>query len=395
MAKQLHGKKYSIFSFLLLPVFLSVLLVACNKKNKEEASAAQSSALELSEEKNASLEETDFYSPAEDDASWVDSLLARVEEERIAEELARMEESLSEYQLEDVPETESASSEAEVSSSEDESSKEEEIDPIEKFFEEAEEGRVIRGKNNELRFYEFQNETLSPQITENGYTLIHSSNESVQRYFYDLQYKLIKKEDWIIKSAADSKLKRSEEFVYSAESGKVIQKSITTETLYETISYNKESSPVSLQSYELKDKERYIVNERKWTYDDKNQLIKDEQKEYKYKNEDYDGPVESLVRSYEYTYYDLPDQDKSSENSKENKSEKSKKSEIPPDLKYYENNELKMQYNYTNVKGNYYTWVYFDENFSVKTFYEDDVKVLEEFYNNGRLVRTKAYDKMD
>jgi hypothetical protein len=375
-----------VTAVLLLPLMFSLLLVSCNKKKAEEPLPSE----EVQEEPlEQSLDDgQNFYSPAEDDASWVESLLARIEEERIAEELARMEESLSEYQLEE--ESAENTDEELAQAPAEETPPVEEPDPIEKFFEEAQEGRVINGKNNELRFYEFQNETLSPQITEKGYTIIHSSNENVQRYFYDLDYHLVKKEEWIIRSASDSKLTRTEEYVYSEESGKVIKKNISTDKLFESVSYNKDSLPVSLKSYEIKDKERYIVNERSWKYNEKNQLLKDEQIEYKYKNEDYTGGLERFTRRYEYTYYETAGDKENAE-----KSEKSEKSEIPPDLKYYENNELKMQYNYTDKKGTYYSWVYFDENFSVKTYYEDDIKVLEEFYNQRKLVRTKAYDKMD
>ena len=385
-----------LFQILLKPAIaalvLPLMLVSCNKKKAGEEGQITEAFQEGLEEAAESEESADnFYSPAEDNAFWVEALLARVEEERIAEELARMEESLSEYQLENMPE-EDASQTAEDT----EDAAPEEVDPIEKFFEEAQEGRVISGKNNELRFYEFQNETLSPQVTDKGYTVVHSSNENVQRYFYDLQYHLIKKEEWVIRSASDAKITRTEKYIYSEESGKVIEKNITRENHFESIAYNKDSLPVSLKAYEIKDDKRYIVSERSWKYDDKNQLIKDEQKEYKYKNEDYSGEAESFVRRYEYTYYDTPAvEEKTEESGSAKKSEKSEKSEIPPDLKYYENNVLKMQYNYTDKKGTYYTWVYFDESFSVKTFYEDNIKVLEEFYNNKRLVRTKAYDKMD
>ena len=54
-----------------------------------------------------------------------------------------------------------------------------------------------------------------------------------------------------------------------------------------------------------------------------------------------------------------------------------------------------MQYNYTSEKGKWYSWVYFDETFSVKTCYEDDVRISEEYYNSGKLIRKKTYDKMD
>ena len=73
--------------------------------------------------------------------------------------------------------------------------------------------------------------------------------------------------------------------------------------------------------------------------------------------------------------------------------EKSEKSKIPPDSKYYENNVLKMHNVYTDQKGNWVSTVYFDENLSVKTYYEDYIRVRDEYYNRGRLFRTKVYEK--
>ena len=64
------------------------------------------------------------------------------------EELARMEESYSDYELEN-PEF----SEVKENETQPEEEEPEEINPIEKFFEEAGEGIVYNGKNNELKFY--------------------------------------------------------------------------------------------------------------------------------------------------------------------------------------------------------------------------------------------------
>ena len=107
-------------------------------------------------------------------------------------------------------------------------------------------------------------------------------------------------------------------------------------------------------------------------YDEENRVLKDEQKEYSYKNSDYSNTPELFTRRYEYTYNDY-----SSE----------------ADSKYYENNILKMKIQYTAQKGTYNSWIYFDSAFSVKTYYEDDLRVRDEYYNNGQLFRTKVYEK--
>ncbi len=365
--------------FILLVLFAASLLsvlTSCRKKNTSESAENNT---EQTEQENEGL---DFYSPAEDNALWVETILARIEEERIAEELAKMEEDLSEYQLdeEELEVDEEASEEEEQLEEEEQES--EEQNPIEKFCEEAAEGRVLNGKKQELSFYEFQNEILVPQQTEDGYIVIHSADSAVTRNFYNFEYQLVKKEEWKIKSASDTKLLKTEKFSYTEDTKKINKKDIVTPDSFETISYNENSSPINVKKYILKDEESFITLERSWFYNSDNKIIKDEQKEYSYKNNDYKNPPEVFVRRYEYIYYD-------------NASDSKEKNEIPPDSKYYENNILKMQYNYTSEKGKWYSWVYFDETFSVKTCYEDDVRISEEYYNSGKLIRKKTYDKMD
>ncbi len=378
-------QKLKAFLIIVLVFCMTDFILSCKKKNQTEAIEAPQ---EVAEDKN---DEETFYSPAEDDASWVEALLARVEEERIAEELASMEESLSEYQLEEEAQNEEVAFEDPTSENQPEENPAEEISPIEKFFEEAKEGRTLTGKNKQMSFFEFDNEILSPQHTDKGLVVVHSTDGNINRIFYDLNYKMVKKEEWSIKSAADAKLLKTEDFIYSTESNKVIQKDISTPSDFETILYNDNFSPVSAKKYALADEKKYIVMERKWDYDDKNQLITDDKKEYLYKNNDYKNTAEVLSKRYEYIYYDLAEleEGEESENSEDGKNE------IPPDSKYYENNVLKMQNKYTAEKGSWYTWIYFDDIFSVKTYYEKEVRVYDEYYNAGKLMRKKVYDKMD
>ena len=365
--------KNPVLLFLIFCLCLSALYLSCRKKNP----AVENEEQQLEENTEAEAEGFDFYNPADDDASWVDSLFVQLEEERLAQELAQMENTYADL----LP----AGDEVEIQENEiqeDEAEQAEEINPIEKFFEEAGQGKTIRDKKDQLRFYEFQNEVFSPQATDDGYIVVQAADGNVIRNYYNLKFQLEKKEEWSIKSASDAKLLKTEEFIYSEEKGELIQKNITKESDYETISY-RASFPLDSKKYATKDGKKYIIEERNWTYDSNNQLLKDEQKEYKYSKNDYSSKPDIFARRYEYTYYDIVSENEKGEN------------EIPPDLKYFENNILKMQYNYTAQKGAWYSWVYFDENFSVKTYYEDDIKVIEEFYNKGNLVRKKQYEKAE
>ena len=374
-------------------LLLSVSFLSCKKKeNVENPDAAIE---ELEEEP----EEESFYSPAEDDASWVESLLARVEEERIAEELAKMEESLSEYQLDEEtdpqaltenPEEVEEPAETETEAENPEEEKPEEKDPIEIFFEEAREGKIISGKNSRMHFFEFDNEVLSPQPNQEGYTLVYSSDGNVTRNYYDFEYTLLKKEEWRIRSASDAKKIRTEEFTYSPETKRVIKKDITGENFFETVTYNGSQSPLTAKKYIIKDEKRYPEMERSWKYDDQNRIISDSKKEYHYKDRDYTKKAEVFSRHYDYSY-----NDKQKTGSANGDDKKDKKDEIKPDFKYYENNILKMQNKYTETKGTYFSWIYFDKNLSVKTYYENDIRVKDEYYNKGLLFRTKVYEQAE
>ncbi len=353
--------KRNIFLLILSALFL-LALFSCRKNEKNPAEVVS-----LSEDNNSDEELYNFYSPAEDDASWVEELLMGLEEERIAQELADMETSFSEYQLEE---------EAGEAGDEAGESLEEALES------QAGEGRAFTGKNDQMRFFEYKNETLSPQFTDEGLVVIHSADENVMRFFYDSEYRLTKKEEWKIRSASDAKKLKTELFVYSPESRKVINKEIITEAFDELISYNEKSSPLFSKKYAFNDDRKYIVQERKWKYNSENQLLEDLQKEYSYKDSNYNKP-EIFTKRYEYSYPYV----KSAGNANESNNI------IPPDYKFYENDILKMQNIYSAEKGTYISWVYFDENLSVKTYYEEEVRVRDEYYNKGRLFRTKIYKK--
>lgn len=340
--KRLTGKRhFRQFIILSLVAMMSCsLFMSCKEKDKEPETENDVSAENETEQSDDEV--YDFYNPVDDNALWVDSALIRAEEERIAGELAEMEETLEEAQVE-----------AEV---------DEEAVPVEK---------IISGKKDEMRFYEYNDEILSPQYTEEGFSIVHSSKENTVRCFYDLKYHLIKKEEWKIKSASDAKKLKTELFEYSEDNGKILAKEIRTDKESQYIIYNESSLPVSLQKSAITEEEEYLVMERDWIYDEKNRVIKDVQTEYKYAEDD-EGEDETFIRKYEYIYSDASE---------------------TPDLKYYENDILKMQKIQNLEKGKYITWIYFDDSLSVKTYYEDEVRVRDEYYNKGKLFRSRTYEQ--
>ena len=385
--KEFNFQKSKILLIFFSLLCLSFMLLSCRKKNQTEETQT---ALTETEEKNS---EEEFYLPSDDNASWVEALLARIEEERIAEELQKMEDSVSEYQLEEESEPEK-----EISEVQNETEIAEELNPVEKFFEEAKEGKAVTDIKDEMRFFEFDTEILSSQQTAEGLVIVHADGGNVIRNFYDQTYNLVKKEEWNIKSVTDASKLKTEFFVYSEETRKVVQKEITTPAYFETILYNDEKLPVSAKKYIRKDDKRFISNERYWSYDSENQLLTDEQKEYSYPDKEYEKEAEMFTRRYEYKYPDVVKNSGENENVQSETSDgmeqtkKTEKTEIPPDLKYYENNVLKLQNLYSQEKGSWVSTVFFDENLSVKTYYEKEIRIRDEYYNRGRLFRTKLYE---
>ena len=59
---------------------------------------------------------------------------------------------------------------------------------------------------------------------------------------------------------------------------------------------------------------------------------------------------------------------------------------------YYENDKLLIKTVYSSVKGNYTNEVFFDGGLSIKTFYEDNVRKKDIYYENGSEKRIVNYE---
>lgn len=377
------GKKKILIILIVLVALISILLssaIFLSKKSKRG---------EAGESKNHNEElsfDIDLYNPALDDATWVESVFARIEEERIAEELRVMEESLEEYQIDDGSElikadeeeepamnSESESSEvSEMSDEPNDSQAEETLSEIEKFFSEEKEEVTKTGKNDLLSFYEFDNEIFTSQDSEGNHILVHSKKEKVNRFFYDDEYKLIKKEVWNIPSAFKAALEKTETYKYFENSKVVSEKDITGPYTVENVKYNNDGKTLSAEKYAVFEEKEHITEKRLFSYDDDGNLLSDELKEYFYKADDYKDLDYSFTKKYLYSYNDEG---------------------IPPDFKYFENGILKMHNKYSTEKGNFTSRIFFDEGLSVKSYYENYIRVRDVYYRNNSIIREKVYEE--
>lgn len=374
-------KKILIISIVLVAL-ISILLASAIflsiKSKRGEAEESKNHNEELSFD-------IDLYNPALDDATWVESAFARIEEERIAEELRVMEESLEEYQIDDASElikddeeestmnSESESSEvSEMSDETNDSQAEETLSEIENFFSEEKEEVTKTGKNDLLSFYEFDNEIFTSQDSEGNHILVHSMKEKVNRFFYDDEYKLIKKEVWNIPSVFKAVLEKTETYKYFENSKVVSEKEITGPYTVENVKYSNDGKTLSAEKYAVFEDKEHITEKRLFSYDDDGNLLSDELKEYFYKADDYKNLDYSFTKKYLYSYNDEG---------------------IPPDFKYFENGILKMHNKYSTEKGNFTSRIFFDEGLSVKSYYENNIRVRDVYYRNNSIIREKVYEE--
>ena len=368
----------SIVLVALISILLSSAIFLSKKLKRGESEESKNHNDELSFD-------IDLYNPALDDATWVESVFARIEEERIAEELRVMEESLEEYQIDDASElikddeeestmnSESESSEvSEMSDETNDSQAEETLSEIEKFFSEEKEEVTKTGKNDLLSFYEFDNEIFTSQDSEGNHILVHSMKEKVNRFFYDDEYKLIKKEVWNIPSASKAALEKTETYKYFENSKVVSEKEITGPYTVENVKYNNDGKTLSAEKYAVFEDKEHITEKRLFSYDDDGNLLSDELKEYFYKADDYKDLDYSFTKKYLYSYNDEG---------------------IPPDFKYFENGILKMHNKYSTEKGNFTSRIFFDEGLSVKSYYENNIRVRDVYYRNNSIIREKVYEE--
>ncbi len=356
----------------IIPLFVVLIflcgIISCEKKaNTQHEQTNQTVQIEEAEADTDSENKSDFdfYSPALDNGGWVEELLARLEEERIADELNSMEESLAEYQNEEIPEVEKV---------EETEAPEPTLSEVEKFFSQEKADTIIHDKNNKLKFYEFENEIFSPQYSDGKLVYVHANGNYIDRFFYDDAYHLVKKENWNIPSVQGAVLEKSESYEYFTDSSVISKKTVTTSAFLENLTYSETSKILVSKKYAVTEDKNQIVSERSFTYDAEDRLISDSLTDYVYKDKEYKELDYSFTKKYDYMYNE---------------------GEIPPDFKYYENGVLKMYNKYSSEKGKYVSEIFFDKTFSVKTYYENDVRVRDVFYNGGKITREKLYDKMD
>ena len=305
-----------------------------------------------------------FYSDNFETTDWIDSLILKIEEERIADEIAKMEtETLSELEK------------SENSMIEEIFDKQNE--QIEKVFSDSIEQKEVSSKNGNLIFMEYDNEQFIPKKTENGYEIIHSQNNNVTRNFYNQKFLLVSTQKWEIESSRIQEKQTPvsvENYFYDNETSAVIKtEKITYDANVQNLQiifYNDKKQISQKKEYKIINEKRFLIQQSDFKYDDEGNILQNEKNEYFY-NDDFSVLIEQYSRKYVYKRND------------EN---------LPPDFEYFENEILKMRNKYSSQKGSYTSQIFFEDDFSVKTYYIEEKKVKEIYYLGDSVLRIKNYE---
>ena len=352
--------------FIFAGLFLSLLtLCSCSRKKTEEPVPASSEAKDLIdiEEQPASLQEK-LITPQEIDEGYL------AEEERLGTDVLSY--------LED-----EANFTSPIIQTQDEAAEnQDEIVPQV----EAVEKRLLDAYNR-LKVMEYESEVFIPVNKEDSSIIVHYSNKAAVRYFYDNLYRLTKKEYWKMESVENAKLTGTEKFSYNDESKKPYEKIIEKEDVIFVSKLNENGLVIRTEKYTVEESSKgKLLQTTLWTYDDKNRITSETLTEDK------------LVKKQVFNYSKTDGQVSSSKvksgtdaSQSEKTDENEKTEELPPDYEYYENGVLVTKTEYIK-KGVYSTTIWFDSTNSVRTDYENYVKVRDVYFTNGIERRVKNYE---
>lgn len=301
------------------------------------------------------------YIPELDSGNWVDSMLFSMEEERFGSDVLSMLEDEANFMP---PIIDTDIEEPQEEDKDSEQNQTLEAQPVEK---------LLTDTQNRLKLLEYGNERFLPVNTDNSRVLVHYSDQKAVRYFYDERYRLIKKEYWIMDAVSSARINGRELYEYTEDSKNPSKKIIENDTTKLVSIMNENGFVIRTEKYELADQEKgrsqKTLSITEWQYDENNRVTGENCTEYNYDGEKYKGSVQKR-QVFRY---------------------KKEEDSFPPDYEYYENNVLRTKTEYTE-KDKYTTLIVFDEENSVKTYYENYVKVKDVFITGGVEKRVRVYE---
>ncbi len=239
--------------------------------------------------------------------------------------------------------------------------------------------------NGKLRIYSFekegenQNKEILIPEKEDGLTVLTFANKKIiTRSFYDDFGRFCKKEEWKIPDVENPSLEKSTIYEYDGENFSPTKKIILEKNYKTEFEYNKNENPEKMSKFYIlqteEDSQSFLINQTEYSYDEEQKIISEKTIEKTY-SEDYKKEKSNLEKKFLYSYPNILSDDK-----------------IPADFSYFENGILRIKNEYSDEKGSYISQVFFDENYSVKTYYKENQKKKDVYILDGKVVREKIYD---
>lgn len=231
-----------------------------------------------------------------------------------------------------------------------------------------------------IYFFESENQDKDKEILipekEDGFTVLTSANKKIiTRSFYDDFGRFCKKEEWKIPNVENPSLEKSTIYEYDDENFSPTKKIILENNYKTEFEYDKNENPIKMAKFYIlqteDESQSFLINQTEYSYDENQKLVYEKSVEKNY-SEDYKTETSSLEKKFLYSY---PNED-----------------EIPADFSYFEDGILRIKNEYSAEKGSYVSQVFFDENYSVKTYYKENQKKKDVYILDGKVVREKNYD---
>ena len=235
-------------------------------------------------------------------------------------------------------------------------------------------------KTGKLNLYSNDDEIFFPQIEENFTVLTSVNKKIITRSFYDETGRFCKQEDWTNSTEENPILIKKTLYEYEENNLSPTKKIIIENDFQTEIEYDaKENPKKNKKFYILKNQKteeeietkNILLTQTDYFYNSENKVEKEFIKDFSY-SEDYKILQSILEKEFVYFYRN--------------------QEEIPADYDYFENGILRIRNLYTNEKGNYTSQVFFDENYSVKTYYNNNLKTKDIYILNGVVVRENIYE---
>ena len=234
-----------------------------------------------------------------------------------------------------------------------------------------------------LRFYSFNDESLSLQKTQDGYVSVNSDNKTAVRKFYDNAFRLYKREFWDFSGGQETLgAAKTEDYVY-ADGAKPVSALITEASSRTEISYddtgriilskvfaaeNESSEKSENKNNEISEKKDFVLKSTtSFSYGENGKLTERYYELYDYRRGKLSG-AETRREVYEH-----------------------KTEDGEPDYYFYENGALRIKRIYSGV-DTYTAYMYFDGGYSSESVYENGKRVQDLFFFHGKLVRSRNYE---